>query len=65
MGDLEGAQAVHFNLPLLSFYLYTTFKNGIAAASETIPLEYGRFGDWLCGKNTLQKMVWFASAVGV
>jgi len=39
MGDLEGAPAVHFNLPLLSFYLYTTFKTGIAAACEPIPLE--------------------------
>ena len=39
MGDLEGAPAVHFNLPLLSFYLYTTFKSGIAAASEPIPSE--------------------------
>ena len=29
MGDLEGAPAVHFNLPLLSFYLYTTFKLGL------------------------------------
>ena len=39
MGDLEGAPAVHFNLPLLSFYLYTTFKTGIAAAGEPISLE--------------------------
>ena len=39
MGDLEGAPAVHFNLPLLSFYLYTTFKSGIAAAGEHIPSE--------------------------
>ena len=46
MGDFEGAPAVHFNLPLLSFYLYTTFKRGIVAASEPIPSEYGRFGDW-------------------
>ena len=30
MGDLQGAPAVHFNLPLLSFYRYTTFKTGIA-----------------------------------
>ena len=36
MGDLEGAPAVHFNLPLLSFYLY---KSGIAAAGEPIPSE--------------------------
>ena len=28
-----------FNLPLLSFYLYTTFKSGIAAAGEPIPSE--------------------------
>ena len=27
--------------------LYTTFKNGIAAAGEPIPSEKGRFGDWL------------------
>ena len=27
------------NLPLLSFYLYTAFKTGIAAACEPIPLE--------------------------
>ena len=39
MGDLEGAPAVHFNLPLLSFYLYTIFKTWIAAACEYIPLE--------------------------
>ena len=37
--SLKGAPAVHFNLPLLSFYLYTTFKSGIAAACESIPLE--------------------------
>ena len=37
--DLKGALAVHFNLHLLSFYLCTTFKNWIAAASEPIPLE--------------------------
>ena len=39
MVDLKGAPAVHFNLPLLSFYLYTTFKMGIAAAGEPIPSE--------------------------
>ena len=39
MGDLKGAPAVHFNFPLLSFSLYTTFKTGIAATSEPIPLE--------------------------
>ena len=39
MGDLEGAPAVHLNLPLLSFYLYTTFKSGIASAGEPIPSE--------------------------
>ena len=39
MADLKGAPAVHFNLPLLSFYLYTTFKTGIAAAGEPIPSE--------------------------
>ena len=37
--DLEGALAVHFNLPLLSFYLYTTFKTGIAPACEPFPFE--------------------------
>ena len=45
MGDLEGGRAVHFNFLLLSFYLCTTFKTGIAAAGEPIPSEYGRFGD--------------------
>ena len=39
MGNLEGAPAVHFTLPLLSFYLYTNFKSGIAAAGEPIPSE--------------------------
>ena len=29
MGDLEGAPAVHFNFPLLSFSLYITFKSGL------------------------------------
>ena len=43
---MKGAPAVHFNLPLLSFYLYITFKTGIAAASEPIPLEKERFGEW-------------------
>jgi hypothetical protein len=38
---------VHFNLPLLSFYLYTTFKSGIGAACESIPLELRRFGEYL------------------
>ena len=37
--SLKGAPAVHFNFPLLSFSLYTTFKTGIAAACEPIPLE--------------------------
>ena len=45
MGDLKGAPAVHFNFPLLSFSLYTTFKRWIAAASEPIPLEYESFGE--------------------
>ena len=39
MGDLEQAPAVHINLPLLSFCLYTTIKSGIAAAGEPIPSE--------------------------
>ena len=39
MGDLIGAPAVHLNIPLLSFSLYTTFKKRIAAASEPTPLE--------------------------
>ena len=39
MGDLEGVPAVHFNVHLLSFYLYTTFKSEIAAAGEPIPSE--------------------------
>ena len=47
MGDLKGAPSVHFNFSLLSFSLYTTLKTRIAAASEPIPLEYGRFGEWL------------------
>ena len=41
MGDLKLAPAVHFNFPLLSFSLQTTFKTGIAAASQPIPLEWG------------------------
>ena len=43
MGDLEGAPAVHINFPLLSLYLYTTFKAGIAASGWPIPSEYGMF----------------------
>ena len=43
--SLKGAPTVYFNLPLLSFYLYPTFKSGIAAACESIPLELGRFGE--------------------
>ena len=39
MGDLEAAPAVHFNLPLLNFYPYTTIKTGIAASGEPIPSE--------------------------
>ena len=39
MGDLKGAPTVHFNFPLQSFSLYTTFKKGIAAAGEPIPSE--------------------------
>ena len=47
MGDLKGAPAVHFNLPLLSFYLYTTFKTGIAIhQTSPIPSEWGMFGEW-------------------
>jgi hypothetical protein len=38
-GDLKGAPSVNFNLLLLRFYLSTTFKNGIVAAGEPIPLE--------------------------
>ena len=45
MGDLKGAPAVHFNLPLRSFYI--TYKTGNAAAGEPIPSEYGRFGEWV------------------
>ena len=41
MVDLKGAPAVHFNIPLHSFSLYISFKSGIAAASEPIPLEWG------------------------
>ena len=47
MEDLKGALAVHFNFPLLSFSLYTTFKAGIAAASVATPLQWGMFGEWL------------------
>ena len=47
MGDLKGAPAVHFNIPLQSFSLYITFNSGIAASSEPIPSEYGRFGECL------------------
>ena len=39
MGDLKGTPAVHFNFPLQSYSLYTTFKSGIAASGEPIPLE--------------------------
>ena len=39
MGDLKGAPAVHFNLPILGFYLNTTFKTGIASAGEPFPSE--------------------------
>ena len=46
MGDLKGAPAVHCNFSLLRFSLCTTFKTGIAAACEPIPLELGRFGEW-------------------
>ena len=39
MGDLKGASAVFFNLPLRSFSLYITFKNEIAAVGEPFHLE--------------------------
>ena len=39
MGNLKGAPAGHFNLPLLNIHLYKTFKTGIAAAGEPIPWE--------------------------
>ena len=39
MEDLKGTLAVHFNFPLQSFYLYLTFKSGIAASGEPIPSE--------------------------
>ena len=39
MEDLKGAPAEHFNFPLQSFSLYLTFKSGIAASGEPIPLE--------------------------
>ena len=35
--SVKGAPAAHFNLPLLIFYLYTTFKSGKAPACESIP----------------------------
>ena len=38
-GELKGALAGHFNLPLFSFSLNITFKKGIAAAGEPIPLD--------------------------
>ena len=37
--SLKRAPAVHFNLPLLIFYLYTAFQTGIATACEPIPSE--------------------------
>ena len=43
MGYLKGALAVPLNLPVQSFYLKITFKNGIATAGEPILLEKGRF----------------------
>ena len=46
MEELKGALAVLFNFPLQSFSLYITFKSWIAAASEPIPSEKGRFGEW-------------------
>ena len=52
MGDLEGAPAVRINIPLLSFYLSTTFKTGIAAAGEPIgakPNLYCKSIELVCG----------------
>ena len=43
--SFKGAPAVHCNFTLLSFFLYITFKTGIAAACEPIPLEKGRLGE--------------------
>ena len=45
MGNSKGAPAVHFSFPLQSFSLYITFKSGIAASGEPVPLEKGRFGE--------------------
>ena len=39
MEDLKGPPAVNLNIPLQSFFLYLTFKSGIAASGEPIPLE--------------------------
>ena len=39
MGDLKGALAVYFNLPLQSFSLYITFKSEIAAVGEPFHSE--------------------------
>ena len=39
MRHLKGTPAVHFNFPLQHFYLYITFKRGIAAAGDPIPSE--------------------------
>ena len=42
-GSLTGAPAVHFNFTLMSFYLYTTFKTGIAAAWILFMWDRGGF----------------------
>ena len=39
MGDLKEAPAVGCNVPLLVFPHYIDFRNGIAAASDSINLE--------------------------
>ena len=47
MGDLKGALTIQCIVSLLVFSLYITFKIRIAAASEPILLEWGRFGELL------------------
>ena len=38
--SLKGAPAVHFNLPVLSFYLYTIFKTEVVNGRSVINVGY-------------------------
>ena len=40
-----GGPAENSNFPLFVFSLYVSFKSGIAASGEPIPLEKGWFGE--------------------